>query len=1253
MFIEQQPVFDGALPGDGHHSAGLYDEIVSGLSLGVASGDAALATVFARKANVFLTLKYSLDSTQRARLAALLLRLVAQDDVDLHLAHSFAATAARLAKKDALLTRDRLVVPWRPLWVLIKRASFPHKRDRVFNIDAVYIQEILKLVRATRHLFADDATKEILDEFMPDVSPHSLKHMQNIVGHMTVFLPTKNVPDSIGSEDPWFYWIPTLFGIWSLSSGAAHLDKSILSVLARVAEDQVAHPELTRFSEEMIQVVWECGMSDMQLPVGSGGGAKGGGRGKANMSLIPYLAKFIVNTIFPPQATPINGYMPPTNTLTLLQTFLQASESYFHPSNHGAWSVKLASLLHHLSVLFLKRWRKESLPECSTPLSLRLTPDIKREFVESVQTCAFLSMFSKDARAVNEANGAIKSLAYLEPGLVLPKVLERVFPALQTLTETHRTQACLNNLGVTILPILNRQLFPAGAQHFVDLLNLTLPGIDMNDPMKTTSTFVFISSAFMGVPIVDVSSTMVDEDESEEDREVRFSTAGLEEWLVMFLNRIFVMFENLPQIHGSSDENTMESVLLSMATYSLQIIFQQTTPEIHELALKTLHKFLSTNVIASATKAVGKILSIAGGASFQSRKLHHFLPLTSARIREELASGASSTPSLPKTSFPFGFASLSDATLHWHQYAFLCTLANAGESLLAYRGLLEGVISEMVEGCKSFRGVKWAAKAVQVAVYSLTGVYPKEFRSAEPGEWDDPAFMASSYKHWGHQPQASNFSVTWHTPTPAELDFAVSLLTKYTHLALTTLTTLISASQSTPPTSSDTRRDQSFEFTRWILVLKSLIVSVNGLIAPWDDVDVSPLSETPLQSGAWPPSTDPTPKPSVGYLSRTNPHYPTVSHMRFEMGQMLLTLVQHFEQFREDDVTPITQVIKGVSMFVSVRGVKAGVLAKQINGYKYIKGIVGSVENGKRLPRYLLVKRAQNLHLHRLRFCFSHCSILTVQTKSLLTCLFNLSLSQYAHLRAESQSALQHCLVPFESLKREFYKTYLMRLTAPAAAEHVVKGCLHVLHGTTLQDMARSDVECSWLFVKAICMPFGDKPSIQELVRTIFVTYLAQTSRLSIGFDVAEEVRVAVGREAELEEAVVARGLGVMEKKRGGLVQMYNVFMNDMIALISLPSTHWRARAMAVNLLEVAWRPQDMQPATLTRVVLEGVVSAHPTFRDVALSLLVRIVRSVKARAKVAGTDRTKGVQRSAERGEGEGVDTEAYLRESVGGGTL
>ena len=86
----------------------------------------------------------------------------------------------------------------------------------------------------------------------------------------------------------------------------------------------------------------------------------------------------------------------------------------------------------------------------------------------------------------------------------MPAILERAYPALETVLETHRTTATLTALGSLAEPLFSRTVFFAGAKHLLPLLELSLPGLDVNDPIKTLSTCLFIVQAMVGVHIDDM-----------------------------------------------------------------------------------------------------------------------------------------------------------------------------------------------------------------------------------------------------------------------------------------------------------------------------------------------------------------------------------------------------------------------------------------------------------------------------------------------------------------------------------------------------------------------------------------------------------------------------------------------------------------------------------------------------------------------------------------------------------------------------
>lgn len=93
-------------------------------------------------------------------------------------------------------------------------------------------------------------------------------------------------------------------------------------------------------------------------------------------------------------------------------------------------------------------------------------------------------MFSR--AGAYEASIAFHQLAQLKPELVIPPLLERLYSALDTVTEPHRLTAALQCLVSVIRPLVSGGLtYPEGPSHVLPLLMACLPAIDPNDVRKT------------------------------------------------------------------------------------------------------------------------------------------------------------------------------------------------------------------------------------------------------------------------------------------------------------------------------------------------------------------------------------------------------------------------------------------------------------------------------------------------------------------------------------------------------------------------------------------------------------------------------------------------------------------------------------------------------------------------------------------------------------------------------------------------
>jgi len=90
------------------------------------------------------------------------------------------------------------------------------------------------------------------------------------------------------------------------------------------------------------------------------------------------------------------------------------------------------------------------------------------------------------------AQGALSTMAALEPGLILPELLERAYGGLEVVNETHRTTAVLSMLSRISRPLVSEKVWLGGQKHIVPLLELCIPGIDL---VRPTTTLIFVAGS--------------------------------------------------------------------------------------------------------------------------------------------------------------------------------------------------------------------------------------------------------------------------------------------------------------------------------------------------------------------------------------------------------------------------------------------------------------------------------------------------------------------------------------------------------------------------------------------------------------------------------------------------------------------------------------------------------------------------------------------------------------------------------------
>ena len=538
-----------------------------------------------------------------------------------------------------------------------------------------------------------------------------------------------------------------------------------------------------------------------------------------------------------------------------LEGLIQAVETFFHPSNSGNWSRTLSQLVFYLTDFFLMRWNKEQNGEMEVPEERRLTPALKRRFVLCLKEVTFMGIYSKSENAMTFSLSALQGLAYLEPDLILPGALQRIYPSMQGLVEVHRTTSSLRSLGILAKVLVRTRGFRC---HVTTLMGLALPGIDANDLDKTVNSLHFIQALAYNIPFYNLDHTAeregsgshvafewisqeVDRLEREgaevmidyskeltaevEEEILRSSTATFGDFVIAFLGRVFTLLENLPdtaRVRGGSPEETVVNTLPGVFTPLLAAL----SPELYDIALVKIVDFVGGHVENAARDAMSFICNSLCKVN-PEKALKKLLPVLINNIRSEIEeTGAASTRHSGPEILP------RDRGLVWHLSILCMSVVHAGKAVMHFRKELLDLAEYLHKTCKGLPTVH-VSNLIHHLLINLTGIYTNDYSLHEPNEVVDIG-------NWGKEYDPKKLAFSWHVPTREEVEFAVELFQTRSESAMNAISLLTSEN---PPIKRDgTGKDWSDEMTRNLTLLRLIVSGVSML---FDTKRVSSGSGTP------------------------------------------------------------------------------------------------------------------------------------------------------------------------------------------------------------------------------------------------------------------------------------------------------------------------------------------------------------------------------------------------------------------------
>uniref|UniRef100_A0A671QJC5 Proteasome activator complex subunit 4A n=1 Tax=Sinocyclocheilus anshuiensis TaxID=1608454 RepID=A0A671QJC5_9TELE len=1103
----------------------------------------------------------------------LLYELVTIPKLEISMMQCFARLLITLLKKKELLSREDLELPWRPLYELQDRILYSKTEHLGLNWFPSSVEAVLKaLIKNCRPYFPESATQEMLEEWRPLMCPFDVT-MQKAMGYFELFLPTTLPPEL---HDKGFkLWFDELISLWVSVQNLPSWEVNLVSLFARLANDNIGYIDWDPYIPKIFTRI----LRSLNLPVGS-----------SQMLVSRYLTNaYDISHVVIWISALLGG--PSKQTQTQLSGLFNSIASFFHPSNHGRWLMKLMKLVQRLPASVVKRLHRERyrMPTWLTPVpeSHLLSEQDITDFVESMKQPILLVMFSKTGSL--DAAQALQNLALLRPDLVIPPVLEKTYPAMETLTEPHQLTATLScMIGVARSLVAGGQRFPEGPTHMLPLLMRALPGVDPNDFSKCMITFQFLATFVTLVPLVDCSAAVQTRNDLTQVEKVLCSaSAEFEDFVLQFIDRCFALIDTstLEQTREEMETEKMthlESLVELGLSSTFSTILTQCSMEIFQVALEKVFNFATTNIFE--THVAGRMVANMCRAATKchpAEALKLFLPhccnaiLQISAYEEELNEEE------------------LDKELMWNLQLLSEVTRVDGDQLLLYRSQLVQIL-QLTLHLKCKQGYNLACKLLYHILRSMSLIYPREYCSM-PGGVQQHTDTYLPIKDWGRPGDLLNLGIQWHMPSTEEKEFVFYLLDLLLKPELQHL-------------QKHTQGEQD--------ISRSATGYGNIPISTFPFINIKPeiiiqLCETNVYTG-------------VDYdLSREN--------YREDICKVIRPLLHHTLEHSEDDIKSLFSIIKIINDLLHFKGSHKHEFDSRWKSFSLIKkSMENKLHGSKQHIRALLIDRVMLQHELR-NLTKEGCCYRSVH-QDLINDLLRLSTSRYSQVRSKAQNVLFTALGTYSLCCRDVIPAVLEYLDPDRTdvTQQQFKGALYCLlgnhSGICLANLQYWDcIALTWPAILHSGMSPSmslEKSSVVRLFDDLADKIHRQYETIGIDFSIPEscvEVALKMMKSSNPEPTPCAaseqeelEGRKRQEQKNKDSVQKYEKLVVDLLDSLYDRNLLWKFEQIAIGFLSLMLRDDHPLPSSAVLFFVESLNHDSLLVRNGAISAVSGILKQLK-----------------------------------------
>ncbi|XP_062911944.1 proteasome activator complex subunit 4-like isoform X1 [Mobula hypostoma] len=1135
----------------------------------------------------------------------LLYELVVMPELEISMMQGFTRLLINLLKKKELLSREDLQLPWRPLYVTVERILYSKTEHLGLNwfpnsfrqglsskscvlsiLHRCSIENLLKtLVKCCRPYFPDDATAEMLDEWRPLMCPFDVT-MQKAISYFEMFLPT-SLPPYLHHKG-FRLWFDEFMGLYVSVQNLPQWEGNLVNLFARLATENIGYIDW----DEYIPKIFTRFLRSLNLPVGS-----------SQVSTSKFLSNaYEIGHVVVWITSMLGG--PSKLAQKHLNGLFNSIASFYHPSNNGRWLMKLMKLIQRLPTSVVRRLHRERYKKTTwlntVPDSHKLTEQDITDFVESIKQPVVLAMFSKIGSL--EAAQALQNLALMRPELVIPPVLEKTYPALQTLTEPHQLTATLSCvIGVARSLVSGGRWFPEGPTHMLPLLMRALPGVDPNDFSKCMITFQFIATFSTLVPLVDCSSILQERNDlSEVEKQLCSATAEFEDFVLQFMDRCFALIEisTLEQTREETETEKMthvESLVELGLSSTFSTILTQCSKEIFQVALDKVFNFATTNIFE--TRVAGRMVADMCRAASKCRPataLKRFVPhccnvIAQLTINDDVLQEQE-----------------LDKELLWNLQLLSEVTRVDGDKLLQYKDQLINILHRTLH-LKCKQGYTLAGNLLHHLLRSTTLIYPKEYCSV-PGGFDKPFTEYFPIKDWAKPGDLWKLGIQWHVPSEEEITFAYYLLDNFLQPELSRLKRCAVGE-------TEMSRD---DIHQSLCIVQNCLMGSGSLLPFLGGDPISDLAPTLV-------SLEET-KLCIGINYDT-----TRENYREAIAQVMRKLLHHMLDNSEDDTKSLFVIIKIIGDLLQFRGSYKHEFDSRWKSFNLVKKSMENRLHGKKQHiRALLIDRVMLQHELR-TLTIEGCEYKTIH-HDLMRDLLQLSTSTYSQVRSKAQHVFFTALGTYNFCCRDLIPLVLKYLCPDKqnTSQQQLKGALYCLlgnhNGVCLANLHDWDcIVATWPAIVSSGLNkamFLEKPSIVRLFDDLSEKIHRQYETIGLNFELSDrcvEVSASLCQTidpacglAPLTGKEIENGIQNQIAKNNESLRNYEKLINTLLDLLDQRNLPWKFEQIAVGFLSLLLRDDVPLPTRAVRFFIQSLNHDALVVRKMAISAVAGIMKQLK-----------------------------------------